>query len=502
MHVTISKLNENYVMVRTDSESLFRSLVDHFTVVTEQAGWREMKRQKEIRESGKAKSWDGKTRLLTGAGRLPYGLVGRLCAYLKDGGIPYTKDYETPSRASDFVAIKAFIEDETKQFKKNLGFEPYDYQKKTVANGIMRTRSLNLSATSSGKSATIYLFAKFRLMEQEKKTLIIVPRITLVEQLAQDFSDYSGGAIDDHVHMIYGGHEKDTDKKIVISTWQSLQDEPRAWFRQFDTLIVDEVHGATAAEMKKLINKCEHIVYRWGLTGTLSGMECDAMVIEGFFGEPFTAVTTRQMIDRGIATPAEVHIMIMDHPNKETTRSKIKREKSPIRRYQAENEIIESNIFRNAFIAKLALSKQEKGENTLILFKSIDHGKLLQSLVPGSELIYGAIRVKDRLAIKNRMKENGGVTLVASYGTFSTGESIPRIHNIIAAGNYKGRIKVLQSIGRGLRLHDTKEVVKIFDIADDLFEKCSSIEHLKERLLMYREPEIDFPYTIKKIRMS
>lgn len=499
MHVQISKLNENFLLVRSDSESLDRSLYDHFTVLSEQAGWRQKKRRKEQAQTGQAKTWDGKIRLLTKAGRLPYGLLGRLQAYLDDAGVTYTKDFETPSRAADFASIRQFLEDETNRIRDLLDFEPYDYQKKLVANAILRTRSLNLSATSSGKSLSTFLLAKFRLQEQDSKTLIIVPRITLVEQLAQDFSDYSGGDMDDQVHMIYGGHDKETDRKIVISTWQSLQDQPRDWFQQFDTLIVDEVHGATASEMKKLIHKCDHIAYRWGLTGTLDGSDHMQDVLVGYFGDIFEAVTTRQMIDRGIASPANVHVLIMDHPDKETTRKTVRAEKDHIKRYRIENDIIESNAFRNAFVARLALSKQAKGENTLILFKSIDHGKLLQGLIPGSDLIYGAIGIRERLAIKTRMKETGGIVLNASYGTFSTGESIPRIHNIIAAGNYKGRIKVLQSIGRGLRLHETKELVRIFDVADDLFDGCTSMAHLKERLMMYREPGIDFPYTIQKV---
>ena len=470
-------------------------MYDLFKVTTKEAHWR----QKKVRRD--KKGWDGIQRLMTLSGRLPMGLLPRLYKFLGPS-VTITRDFEDFDRKHDIGDIRDFLREEILLLKKRMGYEPYDYQKKVLANNIIKGRALTLSATSSGKSYMMYLFTKFRLREQSLKTLIIVPTITLADQVGSDFLEFSGNEWDGMIHTIYQGQRKDTNCPIVVSTWQSLQDQDPEWFLQFDTLIVDEVHGMRAPEMVNLVHKCGHIVYRMGLTGTLDGSETHSQQCEAYFGEIFEAINTREMIDRGIATPAEVQILIFDYPDPEANRRFVKQSDDFIKQYQNECSLIDGCAFRNAFIANLAQHKTGRGENTLILFKSVEHGKLLHSLLPGSRLIYGNIKREERLRIKEEMKTTEGLVLVASYGTFSTGESIPRIHNIIAAGNYKGRIKVLQSIGRGLRLHSSKALVRIYDLADNLYEGCMNLKQLKERISMYMAEDIGFPYKITPVNVK
>lgn len=496
MHLNLHKLNENYMLVKTDNENLQRSLYDYFKKPASGAEWRVRKRRKT------GKGWDGSIRLMTPAGRLPMGLYGKLMDFINVGGVTFSQDFAIDKNTHLILDIKEFCKEEAILLKERMDYEPYDYQFKVLINAILHKRSTTLSATSSGKSYMIYLMSKYRRRMGAQKTLIIVPRITLITQITDDFNDFSGDEWENDVHHIYEGQSHDTDKPIVISTWQSLQNEFLEWFEQFDTLIVDEVHGAKATEMVNLINKCGHIEYRFGLTGTLDGSDTHEWQTIAYFGDVYKAILTKEMIERGIATPAEVHVVIFDHPDKETHKARLRAITDPMKRARAETEFIENCSFRNAFIASLTNAKTKKGENTLILFKSVEHGKHLHSLLSDARIIYGAIKGKERKEIKEWMKKAEGAVLLASYGTFAEGEFVPRIHNIIAAGNYRGRIKVLQSIGRGLRLHFSKKVIKIFDFADDVYDTCTSIKHLKEKLMMYTEPDIDFPYTLKKIKVK
>ena len=140
-----------------------------------------------------------------------------------------------------------------------------------------------MSPTASGKSLITYLLVRFnllRLKESNKKILIIVPTTSLVEQLFKDFKDY-GWSPERNVHRIYQGHAKETNKSIVISTWQSIYNQPKKWFQQFGMIIGDEAHLFKAVSLTKIMTKLVKCPYRVGMTGTLDGSKTHKLVLEG-----------------------------------------------------------------------------------------------------------------------------------------------------------------------------------------------------------------------------
>jgi len=185
-----------------------------------------------------------------------------------------------------------------------------------------------------------------------------------------------------------------------------------------------------------------------------------------------------------------VHGIVLTYPKEECI----------IRKYQDEIKYITQHPKRNNLIKNL--SQDLKG-NTLVLFSLIKHGKELHNLIKGgkheSHLVYGATDTETREHTRRLAESKTGIIIIASFGVFSTGVNIRNLHNIIFASPYKSRIRNLQSIGRGLRLHDSKVSAKLYDIADDFDNKNHTIKHFVERINMYSQEEFD--YEIHKVQM-
>ena len=176
------------------------------------------------------------------------------------------------------------------------------------------------------------------------------------------------------------------------------------------------------------------------------------------------------------------------------------KEECIIRKYQDEIKYITQHSKRNNLIKNLSLDQRG---NTLILFSLIKHGELLYNMIKEKtddvHLVYGATDTETREGVRKLTEESEGRILVASFGVFSTGVNIRNLHNIIFASPYKSRIRNLQSIGRGLRLHDSKVAANLYDIADDFDNKNHSIKHFVERINIYNQEEFD--YKLHKVQM-
>jgi len=357
---------------------------------------------------------------------------------------------------------------------------------------VRKRRALLVSPTASGKSLIIYLLTRW----YNERTLIIVPTISLVAQLAKDMLDY-GIASDKYIHQIMAGADKATDKQIVISTWQSIYTLPKEWFNQFLVVIGDEAHQFKAKSLTTLLSKMTQCKYRFGLTGTLDGTQTHKLVLEGLFGKQFSVTTTKELIDTGRLAKFSIKALVLKHSEEKSRQCKSYK-------YQEEIDYLVLNHERNRFIRNLAASL--KG-NTLVLFQLVEkHGKVLfdmiQSFVKNREVsfVYGDVNVDDREHIRQLTENQTNAIIVASYGTFSTGINIRNLHNIIFASPSKSKIRTLQSIGRGLRLGENKENAVLYDIADDISYKSKSnftLQHFKERMKIYNDEKFDYKiYTI------
>ena len=430
------------------------------------------------------KLWDGKIRLWdTRTRRIYRGLVPYIVKFCEERDYEWEYDNE--------VYDEEFSLSEAEQFftKLNLPekYKPRDYQIDAFVHAVRTRRSLLLSPTASGKSLIIYLLVRY----YSSRTLIIVPTISLVSQLATDFADY-GFESDRFVHRIYGGEDKQTNKPITISTWQSLYKLPKKYFEQFDVIIGDEAHLFKAKSLASIMENLANSKYRFGFTGTLDGTKTHKLVLEGLFGTVRKVTTTKELMTQGHVADFTIKCLLLKHGDSICQAAKNFT-------YPQEIEYLVLNESRNKFISNLALSLEG---NTLVLYQFVDkHGVILHDIInkasTGQKVFFvsGNVDGEAREEIRQIVEKETNAIIVASYGTFSTGINIKNLHNIIFASPSKSRVRNLQSIGRGLRISETKTSATLFDIADDLRHKKHenfTLKHFSERIKIYSEEKFDF----------
>jgi len=326
-------------------------------------------------------------------------------------------------------------------------------------------------------------------LSKDKKILIIVPTTSLVSQLYSDFKDYAKNdkwCVETNCHRVMSGIEKDDLKKrVIISTWQSIYKQPKEYFSKFGAVFGDECHLFKAKSLTSIMTKLEDCPVRIGTTGTLDGSLTHKLVIEGLFGPVYEVTKTKTLMERKLLSTLKIDAILLKHS--ESVRSELKRST-----YQDEIDYIVSCEERNRFVCRL--TNNLRG-NTLVLFQFVEkHGKVLHQMMkkefPDKQVffVHGGTDAEQRETIRKFVEKTENAVIIASYGTFSTGVSIKRLHNIVFASPSKSRIRVLQSIGRQLRKSEHKDVAKLYDIADDLSwkkYKNHTLRHFEERLKIY-----------------
>ena len=440
--------------------------------------------------SYKNRRWDGKVYLFSiKTHKIYIGLLPYIAEFCEERQYKYSVE-------EDVITKNEITEDEYNKFidQLNLPFEPRDYQKEAFLKSIEYGRKLLVSPTASGKSLIIYLLARY----YNKKTIVIVPTTSLVEQMAGDFVEYAEG---DHsfdasseIHKIYSGKPKtNLSERVVISTWQSVYKLPKTWYNQFVGIFGDEVHGFKSKSLTGIMNKAEKTIYRIGTTGTLDGTQTHKLVLEGLFGRVFNVTTTRDLQDNDTLAKLNITCIKLTYPDE------IRKDVSS-RKYQDEIDFIVGYEKRNKFIRNLAC---DQSGNTLVLFQYVEkHGKPLYELInskadEGRKVFFvsGETDTSDREAIRRITEKQKDAIIVASLGTFSTGINIRNLHNIIFASPSKSQIKVLQSIGRGLRKSDDGRDTSLFDITDNFqwkSKKNYTLSHGEERVKIYSKERFDY----------
>lgn len=440
--------------------------------------------------------WDGKIRLVNRMTRLVYaGLAQKIKKFCDANDYSFTFDDEF---TYDNVSVKE-VEDHIKSLGIPDWLEIRDYQVESIVKCLRSRRRTLLSPTSSGKSFMIYAISTW----YRQKTLIIVPTIGLVNQMASDFRDYGFKGV---IHTSTEGLLKDNDiaADFVITTWQSLDNGkskmPKKWFDQFKVVFGDEAHGCKATTLIKILSNMESTPYRFGTTGTLDNSDLNKHTIYGLFGAPYQSTTTRELIDNGYAADIKIKCIVLKYPddvrkdfNKPVYDPKTK--KSRKKTYQEEIDFLIGYDKRNVFIKNLALSLDG---NKLVFFRLTDHGDKLNAALDGNANVFyidGGVKGAKREEIRKAIEEEENAILLASLGTTSTGVSINRLHHMIAASPSKSKIKVLQSIGRMLRQHDEKTHATLYDIVDDLSggsKKNYTLTHFEERAKIYDQESFDY----------
>lgn len=481
-HITITKVNEVYGKVECERH-VARELSEYFTFFV--PGY-------QFVPTYRNRIWDGKIRLFNlQTSQLYLGLVPYLTEFCDEREYAYSHDL-IEDEYSVYHAHKFFDTLNLHSQGKPIGVR--EHQEHAFIEAIQKRRTLLLSPTASGKSLIIYLICRQLLDYQNLKGLIIVPTTSLVEQLYGDFGDYaseSGFKNYMHVHRIYQGKEKTTDKAITISTWQSLYKMPPEYFHQFEYVIGDEAHLFKAQSLTSILTSCVNAKYRIGLTGTLDGTKTHKLVLEGLFGPTKKVVTTKELIDKKQLSSFNIKCLVLKHSEEICQQMKDKS-------YPDELKYLIESENRNRFIRNLAVSLTK---NTLVLFQMKKHGKILYEMIKekavGRKVFFvdGDVETEVREEIRRIMELENDAIFVASFGTTSTGTNIRNLHNIIFTSPSKSRVRNLQSIGRGLRQSDGKEIATLYDIADDLRIKKHTnftLQHFVERVKIYNEEQFSF----------
>jgi len=497
--LTISKKDEVHLQISCPDKSTLAELSERFEFYA--PGYKFM-------PAFKARKWDGKIRLFNSRNNTIYaGLFPHICSFAQEFGYEVEiDDSNGPPLAVDRVDM-SFVEGLSVSARGER-IVPRDYQLKAVEYALTHRRALLLSPTASGKSLIIYLIIRYYLYNHRKPVLLVVPTTSLVEQMISDFSQYAenDSLFDPTVdcHGIYGGRERDdvTGFPVVVSTWQSIYQMPKAWFSQFGCVIGDEAHNFKAKSLTSIMTKMTNTDYRVGLTGTLDGSETNQLVLEGLFGPLKYVTTTRELMDSGALADLKVQVCILDYPH--GTRKQLKGSK-----YHEEIDFIVEYPPRTEFITELV---SKLSGNTLVLFQYVDkHGKPLFKAIrdvcsDDRKIFYvsGETNVESREQVRTITEKENDSVIVASIGTFSAGINIRNIHNIVFASPSKSQIRVLQAIGRGLRVSDDGRRTVVYDIADDLHIGDSyrnyTLNHAGERIKIYAREQFD--YTIDQFKIT
>jgi len=461
--------------------------------------------------------WDGKKHFFDMKFNiLPLGLVPTLEVYFQRY-FPSTKIEKDWTESKEVFSFDNFYKNST------LGshFNVRDYQQKGFEEAINTKKCILQAATGAGKSLILWLLTKYLVEDLDKDILIIVPQTQLVEQLEGDYIDYG-----EFINNIEIGKstakklgkreakkqgldwEKLSDegalhtalsKKIVISTWQTLQRKPKSFFERFGAILMDEVHHIDGETIQKIISFCANAEWRIGMTGTLKPAPKSQMVYTAYFHKQIKLISPRELIDRGFATEVEIYPIVLSYPGK------LKYEK-----LQDEIDYISFNDERLDFIISLikGLYYKSSTNNTLVLFKSVEKGfwrELEEKLgfVENLFIVHGKSTMKEREMARKVADEKDNTIIIASFATFSTGVNIKNLHNIVFTESYKSMVKIAQSIGRGMRQHKNKVKMRLFDITDKFKHKNRTYKQFEERLKIYNELELrvnkQMNYTIKNI---
>lgn len=368
-----------------------------------------------------------------------------------------------------------------------LKFEPRDYQYESSTKALKTGNGIIVLPTSAGKTLTIALIAETLRRHLNFKVLILVPNIQLVQQTYQDFLDYG---IEKDLISKWTGDYSYEDTPIVIANNQILLSKKQDTnvLLNFNCLIVDECHKLSSAEkITKLVKQinCKHI---FGFTGSLPESDFDVWTLNKIFG---SVIYFKKSIElRKEQYISNVRIVTLHTEYNHIPQFTKPNMSNPTAGYEEEITWLQTNEHRNSVIAKL-INKLET--NSLVLVDRIAHGEFLLSYLKDKTkkeiyFVQGSVEVEERERIRQIMESKNGVVCIAISKIFSTGISIKNLHNVIFAAIGKSRIKIIQSIGRSLRLHETKEIATIFDIADTCL--YYGLKHYNERENLYLSENI------------
>jgi len=363
-----------------------------------------------------------------------------------------------------------------------------DYQIETINKFVENPQCIQEVATGAGK--TLMTAALSERCEVHGRTIIVVPNKSLVTQTE---ADYINMGLDVGVFF---GDRKEFGRTHTICTWQSLnvllkntknqvaEITIQEFLEDVVCIMIDEVHQAKADALKTLLTGVmSHIPIRWGLTGTIPKEKFESVALTCSIGPVVNQISAKELQDKGVLANCEVNVLqlidLKEHQN-----------------YQSELKYLLDDEKRLDYIASMVNQIVQSG-NTLILVDRVNAGKELQRRIANSVFVSGSTKAADRKEQYDEVAESSDKVIIATYGVAAVGINIPRIFNLVLLEPGKSFVRVIQSIGRGIRKAHDKDFVQIWDITSTCrFAK----RHLTKRKAFYKEA--NYPFKVEKIDWS
>jgi superfamily II DNA or RNA helicase len=437
--------------------------------------------------------WDGQTTLFGMGGNGYINQLPKILEILENSGVHVDsiEDLRHPTNLSFTKVTESYWADQGKTWPvghPNAGTPIMlrDYQVDTINNFLENPQSLQEVSTGAGKTITTATLAQ--LCEPFGRTIVIVPNKSLVEQTEEDFVN-----VDLDVGVYYGDR-KDLNRTHTICTWQSLNILDKKsknlehdiltlaeFLEGVKTVIVDEVHMAKAEVLKNLLTQnLANAPIRWGLTGTIPKEAFEFEQIFASIGPVVGGIKAHELQEKGVLSNCHVNItQLVDVLE--------------FKAYADELKYLVTDEDRMIFISKMIKGISDSG-NTLVLVNRIDSGKFIVNELEDAVFVSGAVKTKDRKEEYDEIRTSTNKVIVATYGVAAVGINIPRIFNLVLLEPGKSFVRVIQSIGRGIRKAEDKDFVQIWDLTST----CKYAKrHLTQRKKFYKEAK--YPFTIDKV---
>lgn len=477
--IRVEKADEVYLLLIADYQSLeytddiknIQKISNYFSAYAE--GFQ----HSYLYMSGK---WDGiirfAKRIKNGTYTFPIGLMDNLLNFAEINNIPLDIRFKMEDiyamHEVNWTSLNPILNTPTY-------FEERDYQKQYVDEFFKLGRACIVSPTGSGKSSIIYRIVQNLIhfcLNPEERILIVVPTVDLIKQMYDEFIENGFQKIDEYVHLLSAGAEKNFNNLITISTWQSIQNLKQDDFKPIGALIVDECHGvsSSAEKLSYIAHCCMNARFRLGTTGTTPDKKIDELNMVSYLGPILKFTSTKKLIEDGYLTQFVIKSIILKWKSRNSFN---------INDFQEEYDAITECKERNEIIIDLCKKLSIKNNETsiIVLGRRVEHLKelceIMQKRYPQikSYLVTGKdTKKKDRVEIYDDLRKTGGL-FFATEKIAGTGLNIKNISHIILATPLKSKVIVLQAIGRGVRKHNKKQVLEVYDFIDKIPLKSKKV---------------------------
>lgn len=437
----------------------------------------------------KAKIWDGYIRFFTKTGKTFVKLLPEIIPVLKELG--YTI---TIIDRRDQLQIKVPQIDNT--YLADFGWVLGEHQVEAINRLTIQNGGMLKGGTGAGKTVCCYVLHDLYYTHCGYETLIIVPTKDLIYQTINEFREFSSDV------GLWGDAKKDIDHPVVISTWQTLMDQP-GFVARYKHIIMDECHGGKDfnSQVNTILNDFGKNCYvKMGMTGTFPPDACSMRTLQCAMGQIVYEIPAKALIDSGWLASMNLTLMCMDedlrpdydeyltgaknNPNNSKPLTFTEYKKALFPEFSAERAYLSKNFERNNVICQFIAAKTENSGNSVVLVNTVKHGKALEELIPNAKFIHGKNPTEVRREMFKVFSDTDNVIMITTYGLAAIGLNIKRIFNVFTIDAGKSFIRVIQTIGRGLRKAHDKDEVNVYDIYSNLY---FSEKHMRERLGFYKE---------------